>query len=107
MKQEGLTEHMVKAIFLDNTSTRATIVHTPATVYLPFDEEGESVQGLYNYASIVGMLNYLQGCSRIDITFAVFQVARYVHSPKCSHELALLEQISRYLKGTLDKGLIL
>ena len=52
------------------------------------------------------MLNYLQGHSRIDITFAVSQVARYACSPKCSHELAL-ERIGRYLKGTLDKGLLL
>ena len=52
------------------------------------------------------MLNYLQGHSCIDTTFAVSQVARYVHSPKRSHELAL-ERIGWYLKGTLDKGLIL
>ena len=37
---------------------------------------------------------------------ATSQCARYVHNPKRSHELALL-QIGRYLKGTLDKGLIL
>ena len=30
-----------------------------------------------------------------------------MHSPKRSHELALLEQIGQYLKGTIDKGLIL
>ena len=36
---------------------------------------------------------------------AASQCARYVHNPKRSHELALI-QIGRYLKGTLDKGLI-
>ena len=37
---------------------------------------------------------------------ATSQVARFVHNPKRSHELALI-RIGRYLKGTLDKGLIL
>ena len=97
---------MVEALFLNNNTTAATIVRTPATTYLPIDEEGESGIGIYNYASVVSMLNYLQDHSHIDITFAVSQVAQYVHAPKSSHDLAL-ERIGRCLKGTLDKGLIL
>jgi len=104
MRQEGLTKRIVEALFLDDKSI--TPVSTPATAFLPIDAEGEPALGLYNYASVVGMLNYLQGHSRIDIGFAVSQVARFVHSPKRSHELAL-ERIGRYLKGTLDKGLVL
>jgi hypothetical protein len=56
--------------------------------------------------SIVGMLSYLQGHSQIDISLAISQVARFVHSPKRSHEDAL-ERIGRYLKGTHDEGLVL
>ena len=37
---------------------------------------------------------------------AVSQCARFVHSPKRSHELALL-CIGKYLKGTSDQGLVL
>lgn len=37
---------------------------------------------------------------------ATSQVARFLHKPKRSHELALI-QIGRYLKGTADKGIIL
>ena len=106
MKQEGLTKCVVEALFLNNNSTAATIVRTPASEYLPIGEEGEPGIGIYSYASIVGMLNYLQGHSCIDITFAVSQVAQYVHAHKRSHELAL-ERIGCYLKGTLHKGLIL
>ena len=50
-------------------------------------------------------LNYLQGHSRSDITMANSQTAQYIHNPNRSHELALI-CIGRYLKGTLDKGLI-
>jgi hypothetical protein len=53
----------------------------------------------------MGMLQYLQN-SRPDITFAVSQCARSVHSSKRSHEEAL-ECIGLYLKGTIDEGLIL
>jgi hypothetical protein len=52
------------------------------------------------------MLQYLQGHSRPDISFAVLQASRYTFNPKRSHELAL-ERIGRYLKGTIDGGLIL
>ena len=81
-------------------------VDTPCTKFLPLDEFGCLSHGEFSYPSIVGQLNYLQGHSRPDITMATSQCARYVHNPKRSHELALI-QISRYLKGTLDKGLIL
>ena len=106
MRQEGLSKWVVEALFLDKNSPTSTIVRTPATAYLPIDDDGEPALGIYNYASVVGMLNYLQGHSWIGTTFAVSQVARYVHSPKRSHELAL-KRIGKYLKGTLDKSLIL
>jgi len=54
---------------------------------------------------VIGMLLYL-GHSRPDISFATHQCARYTHFPKQSHEDALI-CIGRYLKGTLQKGLIL
>ena len=37
---------------------------------------------------------------------AILKTTQYIHNPKRSHELALI-CIGRYLKGTLDKGLIL
>lgn len=104
MGQEGLTKRIIEAMFLDDS----TIISapTPVTAYLPIDTEGKQPLGLYNYASVVGMLNYLQGHSQMDIPFAVSQVARFVHCPCCSHELAL-EPIGLYLKGTSTQGLIL
>ncbi|KAG7361168.1 hypothetical protein IV203_036268 [Nitzschia inconspicua] len=52
------------------------------------------------------MLGYLQANSRPDITFAVSAAARFTHSPRRSHEEAL-KRIGRYLKGTLEEGLVL
>ena len=69
------------------------------------DEDGDPPNGVFNYASVVGMLQYLQAHTRPDITYAVSQCARFVHSPRRSHEKAL-ERIGRYLKGTTKEGLI-
>ena len=54
---------------------------------------------------MVGMLLYL-GHTCPDISFVTHQCARFTHSPKQSHKVAL-KRIGRYLKGTLKEGLIL
>ena len=81
--------------------------YTPATSEpLTKDTFGDPPNSTYNYASIVGMLQYLRGHSRQDITYAFSQCARFTHFPRRSHEMAL-ERIGQYLKGTAEKGLIL
>jgi hypothetical protein len=52
------------------------------------------------------MLGYLQSNSRPDIAYAVISAARSTHHPRRSHEDAL-KRIGRYLKETLEKGLVL
>jgi len=103
LRQSGLAQRIVEALHLDDDTPSIT---TPAVAFLPQDLEGERAHELYNYASVAGMLQYLQGHSRPDISFAVSQVSRYTFGPRRSHEIAI-ERIGRYLKGTIDKGLIL
>ena len=104
LTQKGLTERIIASMNLTGKDVEPTEV--PAIGYLPKDESGEPALGIFDYRSVVGQLNYLQGHSRPDIAMATSQVARFVNNPKRSHELALI-QIGRYLKGTADKGLIL
>ncbi len=102
--QEGLTKRIISALGLD--SKYSTAVETPAeNAALGRDLDGPDASGSVNYASIIGMLLYL-GHTRPDISFATHQCARYTHSPKQSHEDALI-RIGRYLKGSLHNGLIL
>jgi hypothetical protein len=103
--QTGLTKRIVEALGLNtNLSTK---IATPAeSSPLPKDANGEPAAGNINYAAVIGMLLYLSGHSRPDIAFAVHQCARYTFQPTRRHELALI-RIGRYLKGTLDKGLIM
>ncbi len=104
LTQSGLSERILKALGFDKHSTSCK---TPAEAApLPNDESGDPASGTINYASIVGMLLYLSGHTRPDLAFAVHQCARYTFAPTTKHERALL-RIGRYLKGTVDKGIII
>ena len=103
MTQKGLIDRIVTTLGLDDANPK----QTPATtIPLPKDTDGEGPEGLFNYASVVGMMLYLQGNTRPDISFAVNQCARFSANPRKSHEVAL-KHIGRYLKGTKNQGLIM
>jgi hypothetical protein len=103
--QIGLTQRIISALGL--SSSLSTKIDTPAEVgALPKDADGLPALGNFSYPSVIGMLLYLTGHSRPDISFAVHQCARYTFKPTRRHEAALI-RIGRYLKGTMDKGLIM
>lgn len=56
-----------------------------------------------SYRRMIGCLTYLLH-TRPDLSFSVGILSRYMHKPETSHAAAL-EQILRYLKGTLSYGL--
>ena len=82
LTQSGLAERIIDALHLNDDT--ADPADTPCTKYLAIDEDGELAHGDLEYRSIVGQLNYPQGHSRPDMTMAVSQCARFVHSPKRS-----------------------
>ena len=100
LAQEGLTDRIIKALGVDGLES----VPTPATEALGSDEDGESMTGTFNYASVIGMLWYLYSNSRPELGYAVSSAARFAFNPKRSHELALI-QIGRCLSGTRGRGL--
>ena len=102
MTQSGLANKVVDALLIKKLPRKFTPAETTPLVK---DEKGELPDLQYNYASIVGMFQYLQWHYPPDITYAVVQVARYTHAPKRLHKLAL-ERIGKYLKSTLEEGLI-
>ena len=102
LTQTGLIDKVLTASGMKD-SKRAS---TPACVgSLGADRDGDPFDEEWEYASIVGMLMYLAGNSRPDISFAVNQAARFTHSPKQSHAIAV-KRILRYLNGTADKGML-
>ena len=105
MRQDGLVDRVIESIGLDNGM--AKVKYTPADgTPLVKDEDGEPASGQFSYSSVVGMLLYLSGHTRPEITYAVNCCARYMFNPRLSHEKAL-KRIGRYLKATRDKGLIM
>ena len=103
LTQSGLTQQIVDALHLEDKPP----VQTPAAKEpLGKNENGDAASAKFSYPSVIGMLLYLSGHSRPDIQFAVSQCARFIHGTKRSHEKAL-EQTGRYLKGTMNEGLIL
>ena len=105
MTQEGLTKRIIEALGLDMDLSNAK--STPAERKpLIKDENGPLQQDTFNYASVVGMLLYLSGHTRPDLTYSVSQVARFMFAPKHLHEVAI-KRIGCYLIGTSDKGMIL
>eukprot|EP00804_Cyclotella_cryptica_P011602 CCRYP_020927-RA/>CCRYP_020927-RA protein AED:0.29 eAED:0.29 QI:0/0/0/0.66/0.5/0.66/3/0/467 len=103
--QVSLTKCITDAVGL--CSSLSTPIGNPAeTSPLPKDADGPPASGAFNYAAAVGMLLNLSGHSRPDISFVVHQCARYTFHPTRCHELALI-RIGRYLKGTIDKGLVM
>ena len=53
----------------------------------------------WHYRSVIGMMNYLVGCTHPKLSFAVHQCAHFCHNPKRSHEQAV-KWIVRYLLMT-------
>jgi hypothetical protein len=64
----------------------------------PFDEH-------FNFCRVVGQLSYLEKCSRLDISCAVHQAARFVSNPRIQHGKAL-KWLGRYPVGSRDKAMI-
>jgi hypothetical protein len=81
-------------------------VYTPATETLGKDEDGELLHCDFNYASVVGMMQYLYSHLCPEIGFALSQLACFTFNPKHSHELVLIH-LGQYLKHLLDEGVIL
>uniref|UniRef100_A0ACD5YAD9 Uncharacterized protein n=1 Tax=Avena sativa TaxID=4498 RepID=A0ACD5YAD9_AVESA len=78
---------------------------TLADVGFKLSAEGDSVLDPTLYRSLVGALQYAT-LTRPVISYFVQQACLYMHDPRLPH-LAHVKKILRYLKGTLDHGLLL
>ena len=58
------------------------------------------------FSAIVGGLLYLSNGTRLDLSYSVHQLCRFMHHPEPSHFQALL-RLLLYLKGTVSHGISL
>jgi hypothetical protein len=76
LSQPFLIEWIIKAINFDPRTTRGARGNTPATYpLLSKDEIGPARKASWSYRSVIGMLGYLEGTTRPDISMAVHQCA--------------------------------
>ena len=102
LTQTGLIQKVLAVAGMANSNCT---VKTPApTTPLGLDVDGDPFSENWEYPVVIGMLLYLAQNSRPDIAFAVHQCARFTHSPKQSHAVAV-KRILRYLNSTKDKGM--
>ena len=86
LTQESLIDHILHAMQLEDYNPN----FTPADKIPLYKElNGEPCQEQWNYRSIVGILLYLEGITRPDISYAVYQCARFSHNSRRSHETAV------------------
>ena len=104
LTQPHLIEQILQDLHLHGTNV--TPKNTPAQLTpLHRHNNDEDFDGHFNYRSVIGKLNYLERCSRPDISFAVHQCARFSAQPKQAHARAL-KWLGRYLYGTKTEGII-
>ena len=102
LRQPFLIERILTLLGIDDkVNPRKTPVSKPL---LHKDKDAPDRVRKWNYRSAIGMLNYLQGSTRPDISMAVHQCARFSTDPKITHERAVMK-IGKYLLGTKDRGL--
>jgi hypothetical protein len=104
MTQPFLIQRVLDAANIDMRMTNSR--PTPAVLpLLSRDEEGPERKHEWKYRTLTGMLGYLQGTTRPDISMATHQCARFNGNPKLCHERAI-KRICKYLLDTKDKGII-
>lgn len=102
--QPYLIERIIRIVMEDKPLNPSKI--PAAKELLHKDSDGPVRKHDFNYRQVVGMLSYLQGTTRPDISAATHACARFCNDPKLSHEKAIIKLL-RYLVYTKDKGIIL
>ena len=108
--QSTYTEKVLKRFAMEKANPLSTpmVVRTLNVESDPFRpcEENEEVLGPeVPYLSAIGALMYLANCTRPDIAFAINMLARFSSSPTRRHWNGI-KHLSRYLRGTIDLGLL-
>ena len=104
IKQPHLIGRVLKSVGIDpsDTNSRDTLASLPL---LHKDLEGFARKLGWNYHSLIGIMNYLSGSTRPDVSMAVRQATRYSNCPMLAREKAVM-RISRYLIANRDRRIV-
>ena len=100
--------HLIKSILDDlglvEGSNPRSVPAMPSKILQQYPDS-PTHNASWHYRGVIGKLNFLEKSSRPDIAYAVHQAARFSHDPREEHTKAV-KLIGRYLKVTMDKGII-
>jgi len=99
--------HLIDQILQElQLSPEGTVKPTPAALTkIPHCFKNEpSHDRDWHYRSIIGKLNFLEKCTRPDISYSSHQCARFSQDPKRSHSNAVIH-LGKYLSGTRTRGI--
>ena len=102
LSQSGLSGQLLDMMGMRDCNPARTPMSGPLFAHA----DSEDHNGSFNYRSALGMLMYLVNNTRPECAFAVNSCAQYSINPKQPHAEAVL-RICRYIKGTIDKGIII
>ena len=105
MKQPHLIDQILKDLKMPN-NIKGKPTPAPSSKILTHHEESEPFDRSFHYRSVIGKLNYLEKCTRPDISYAAHQCARFTENPRKMHAQSV-RWLARYLKSTRDKGIIM
>ena len=104
LSQPHLIADILKELRLDGKKTSTKKVPGSSSNPLLRYPTSTDFDNHFDYRRVIGKLNYLEKCTRPDISCAVHQGARFVAAPKVQHGAAI-KWLGRYLAGTKDKGM--
>ncbi|GJT66121.1 ribonuclease H-like domain-containing protein [Tanacetum coccineum] len=99
LSQKKYVIEMLEKVHMVNCNLSRTPVDTESKLGV----DGDPVSDLTLYWSLAGSLQYLT-FTRLDVSYAVWQVCLHMHDPREPHLFAL-KRILRYVQGTLHYGL--
>jgi hypothetical protein len=102
LHQRQYTLDILERAQMSDCKPCSTPVDTQAKL---LEATGDPVADPTGYRSLAGALQYLT-FTRPDISYAVQQVCLHMHDPREPH-LTALKRLLRYLRGTVDYGLLL
>jgi len=102
LSQPGLTTQLLEMMGLANCNPSNTPIAGPLFKF----KDSPPHNGSFNYRSALGMLMYLTNNTRPECAYAVNACAQYSVDPRVPHAEAV-RRICRYLKGTINEGLLI
>ena len=100
--QPQLIEMVLKELNLQGADVNQKKIPMASSKILTAHPESPNFDENFHYRRVVGMLNFLQKCTRPDLSYTLHQCACFCENPKVEHGNTL-KWIGRYLNGTRDR----